>query len=84
MIRYGRTRQVRLEEVPVDRRAPILRAYLKRALGARPLFDVAHTAPLEEFERVASRYPVFRIGQAVNVAAPNHRFGPSREKDAPG
>jgi len=36
-IRHGRRRAVRLEEVPVEQRAPVLKAYLKWALGARPL-----------------------------------------------
>jgi len=83
MIRHGRTRQVRLEEVPVDRRAPILKAYLKRALGARPLFEVAHKAPVEEFEHIASRYPVFRIGPAMSAAAaPNQGMQSDARKDA--
>ena len=61
IIRHGRARTVQLEQVPVGDRAPILKAYLKRALGARPLFTVAHDAPIEEFERIAPKYPVFRI-----------------------
>jgi hypothetical protein len=35
-LRHGRREQARLEEVPAERRAPILKAYLKRAPGARP------------------------------------------------
>jgi len=60
-IRHGRRRAVRLEEVPVEQRAPVLKAYLKWALGAQPLFEVSHKAPLEEFEGIAERHPVFRI-----------------------
>jgi len=60
-IRHGRRRAVRLEEVPVERRAPVLKAYPKWALGARPLFEVSHKAPLEEFEGIAQQHPVFRI-----------------------
>jgi deazaflavin-dependent oxidoreductase (nitroreductase family) len=62
-IRHGRCRAVRLEEVPVEQRAPVLKAYLKWALGARPLFEVSHKAPVEEFEGIAPRHPVFRIAQ---------------------
>lgn len=61
VLRHGVVEQVTLQQVPVTERAPILRAYLKRAPGARPHFDIAPDAPLEEFARVASDYPVFRI-----------------------
>ena len=61
VIRHGRRRKVRLEEVPADQRAPILKAYLKRAMGARPHFEVSPEDPIAEFERIASEYPVFRI-----------------------
>lgn len=60
-VRHGRRRAVRLEEVPVEQRAPVLKAYLKWALGARPLFGISHKAPLEEFAAIAQRHPVFRI-----------------------
>ena len=61
VLNHGAAQQVRLEEVPVSERAPILRAYLRRAPGARPHFDIDHEAPVEEFARVAPRYPVFRL-----------------------
>jgi len=35
-LRHGRTEQVHLEELPPEERAPILKAYLRRAPGARP------------------------------------------------
>src|SRR5208283_4370743 len=40
VLRHRRTEKVRLEEVPVPQRAPILKAYLQRAPGGRPHFDV--------------------------------------------
>ena len=52
---------VRLEEVPVDQRAPILKRYLDLAPGARAHVVVDRRAPIEEFEAVADRYPVFRV-----------------------
>lgn len=61
VLRHGRSERVRLEDVPVERRAPILRAYLKRAPGARPHVPVHKDAPLAEFEGVAARIPVFRV-----------------------
>jgi deazaflavin-dependent oxidoreductase (nitroreductase family) len=61
VLRFGTPERVRLVEVPIAERPPILRAYLKRAPGARPHFDINMDAPLEEFARVAPRYPVFRV-----------------------
>ncbi|HEY6299692.1 MAG TPA: nitroreductase/quinone reductase family protein [Candidatus Binatus sp.] len=61
VLRHGITEEVRLEDVPVSQRAPILKAYLQVAPGARPHFDVSRDAPLAEFEKVAARYPVFRV-----------------------
>jgi deazaflavin-dependent oxidoreductase (nitroreductase family) len=62
-----RTREaVHLEEVPVAQRPPILKRYLEVAPGARPHIHVAQTAPLPEFERIASDYPVFHIAQTTS------------------
>jgi hypothetical protein len=61
LLRHKITEQVTLEEVPVSDRAPILKAYLQVAPGGRPHFDVSRDAPLADFEKIAVRYPVFRI-----------------------
>ncbi|MDH4282227.1 MAG: nitroreductase/quinone reductase family protein [Myxococcales bacterium] len=61
VLRHGRREAVRLEEVDPRARAPILRRYLQVAPGARPHITVDRRAPLEEFERIASHYPVFRV-----------------------
>jgi hypothetical protein len=61
VIRHGRRQTVRLEEVPDKARAPVLKRYLELAPGARAHMPVAEEAALAEFERVAARYPVFRI-----------------------
>jgi hypothetical protein len=58
---HGRREAVRLEDVAVESRAPVLRAFLKRAPGARPHIPVDKNAPLADFERVAMRFPVFRV-----------------------
>lgn len=58
---HGRREQVVLDEVPVGERAPVLRRYLAVAPGARAHVPVAPGAPLAEFERVAERFPVFRV-----------------------
>ena len=57
----GGRRPIHLEEISPDRRAPILKAYLNRAPGARPHIPVGKDAPLAEFEDIAGDYPVFRI-----------------------
>jgi hypothetical protein len=67
-LRHGCREEVRLEEVVADQRAPVLKAYLKRAPGARPHLSVHKDAPLSEFERVASQFPVFRVVPAVCLA----------------
>ena len=60
-LRHGITEQVILEEVDVSLRAPILKAYLQIAPGARPHIAIAKDAPLSEFEKIASSYPVFKV-----------------------
>lgn len=62
-IRRGQRREVHLIEVAPDDRAPIIKAYLARAYGARPHIALDPTAPLEAFEAIAYRYPVFRIDE---------------------
>ena len=61
VLRHGRREEARLEEVAPDRRAPVLRAYLKRAPNARPHLPIDEDAPLVDFERVSARFPVFRV-----------------------
>ena len=63
VLRHGRREEVHLqEEVEPERRAPVLKAYLGRAPNARAHVPVGKDAPLAEFERVAPRFPVFRVG----------------------
>ena len=58
---HGRRRPVRLVEVPVRQRAPIVRRYLLFAMGARPHMSVSWRSPLREVAAVAADYPVFRV-----------------------
>ncbi|MEV4840693.1 nitroreductase/quinone reductase family protein [Nonomuraea sp. NPDC049486] len=64
VLRHGRTEAVRLEEVEPGSRAPVLRRYLAVSPGGRTHIPVDQEAPLEEFERIAARYPVFRVTPA--------------------
>jgi hypothetical protein len=61
VLRHGRREEVRLDEVGAEQRAPILKAYVGRAPNARTHIRVDEDAPLQEFERVAPRFPVFRV-----------------------
>jgi hypothetical protein len=60
-LRHGRREEVHLEKVEEDHRAPVLKAYLKRAPAARPHLPIDKDAPLAEFEQVSPRFPVFRV-----------------------
>ena len=60
-LRHGISEQVLLEEVDVRQRAPILKAFLQHAPGARPHISISKDAPVSEFEKIASKYPVFRL-----------------------
>lgn len=58
---HGRSEQVLLEEVDVRQRAPILKAYLQLAPGARPHIPISKDASVSEFVKIAAKYPVFRV-----------------------
>jgi hypothetical protein len=57
----GRRRRLRLEEVPAERRAPIIKAYLRLAPGGRPHIGLGKSATIADCQRVAPNHPVFQI-----------------------
>lgn len=61
VLRHGGAERIRLEDVDVRDRPPILRRYVAVAPGGRSHIGVDPAAPPEEFERVAPHIPVFRI-----------------------
>ena len=62
VIRHGKRTRIRLEEIPVSERGPIIQAYLpKNAMATKKHFGVEPDAPLEDFQRIAPDQPVFRI-----------------------
>jgi hypothetical protein len=61
IIRQGHRRRVHLIAVPPDRRARILREYVRIASSGRRHFPLGVGAPLADFEAIAGRYPVYRI-----------------------
>lgn len=58
---HGIMEEVLLEEVDVSQRAPIIKAFLGHAPGARPHIPVDKDAPVSEFEKIAASYPVFKV-----------------------
>jgi hypothetical protein len=60
-LRSGQRELVRLEELPTEQRAPIIKAYLQHATGARAHFPISVDAPLDEIEKIANQYPVFHV-----------------------
>jgi deazaflavin-dependent oxidoreductase (nitroreductase family) len=61
VLRSGGREEVQLDEIPTSQRAPILKAYLQAAPGARPHVLMDKDAPLAEFEKIAAAFPVFRL-----------------------
>jgi deazaflavin-dependent oxidoreductase (nitroreductase family) len=61
VLRHGRAEAVLLEDVETGARAPIIRRYLAVAPGARPHIPVDRHAPVEAFEEIAPRIPVFHV-----------------------
>lgn len=64
VLHHGRTERVLLEEVPVEKRSRVLKAYLQRAPAAQPHIPVDKDAPLAEFEKIAADFPVFRLASS--------------------
>jgi hypothetical protein len=60
-LHHGSREQILLQEVDVSLRAPILKAYLQIAPGARPHMAIDKDAPISEFEKISAKYPVFRL-----------------------
>ncbi len=71
-LRSAGVEQIRLDDVPAEQRAPILKEYLRRAPGGRPHVPVDKDAPLSEFESIAHAFPVFRI---VSLSTPTDVLG---------
>jgi deazaflavin-dependent oxidoreductase (nitroreductase family) len=74
VLRSGDREEVQLEEVPADQRAPILKAYLQRAPGARPHVPVNKDATLAEFQKIAPEFPVFRV-TSIKAVQPTQPCG---------
>ena len=73
LLRSGSREEVQLVEIPVDQRAPILKAYLQRADGARPHIPISKDASLAEYERIAAAIPVFHVTTRSPSSASTHK-----------
>lgn len=70
-LQSGHREEVRLDDVPVDQRAPILKAYLQRAPGARAHIPVDPDASLAEFEKISADFPVFHVVPSIPDESPH-------------
>jgi len=61
ILRRGRAEPVRLHEVAIEDRPPIIRRYAAVAPGGRPHLQLSRNASIEQCEALAPRTPVFRI-----------------------
>lgn len=64
-IKRGKSHPVVLTEIPVQERAPILKAWCQVATSGREHLPVSHQAPISDFEAIAKYYPVFRIDPSL-------------------
>lgn len=62
VITRRKSENVTLAELPVNERAPIIQAYLREnAWVTRREFGIDPKAPINEFEAIAGKHPVFKI-----------------------
>ncbi len=62
VIRRRKPETVGLTELPEAERAPIIQAYLKEnAIVTKREFGIDPKSPIEEFEKIAAKHPVFRV-----------------------
>jgi hypothetical protein len=62
LVRAWRRRRYAVREIPAAMRSPILKAYLDRFAGeVQRFFPVPKGSPVEAFDDLAPRYPVFEL-----------------------
>jgi len=70
VLSHGTREPVRLIEVEVGERPPILRRFVATAPGARPHIAVGPHAPLADFMAIAADHPVFRVTSRPGAPLP--------------
>ena len=68
VLRHGRREAVRLEEVPIAQRPPILRRYLEVAPGGRPHIPVDRDRHASSSSRLQLRFPCSEFGAQSTLA----------------
>jgi deazaflavin-dependent oxidoreductase (nitroreductase family) len=61
VLRHGKAESVRLEEVPVGQRAPIIKQYVGENKLVKGEFGREPDDPIEEYEEIAPNHPTFLI-----------------------
>ncbi len=63
-----------MTELDAKEAAPVLKQYLQQVSGGvRSYFDATKNSPLEDFEREASRHPVFKITKMGKDSLPGRQ-----------
>jgi hypothetical protein len=61
LFRGGKTETLKIQELPPEESAPILKEYITSEGIVRPYFDVQPDSSLADFEAEAHRHPVFLL-----------------------
>lgn len=72
------------EEADGGQRAPILKAYLLRAPGARPHMPASKDAAVAEFEAIAGEDPVYRLVTSGQGGGPTGGDSGAKKRGRPG
>ena len=60
-IYHGRREHVRLVLIPLKERAAVIKEFARIASSGRKHLPLAPAAPLDDYERIASLHPVYRV-----------------------
>lgn len=61
-LHHGKLEHISLTDVPTAERAPILQKYLgENAMSTKASFGIDPKSPIEKFQEIADRHPVFKI-----------------------
>jgi F420H(2)-dependent quinone reductase len=73
-----RSERVTVVEVPPEKCAPILQAFVQHMRGGRFAFSIDPDEPLEAFAAIADRHPTFQIVKATPVPSIEEAAGTSQ------
>ena len=64
VMRHGKSESVRLEELPVEQRAPIIKHYVGENKLVKGEFGLEPDDPIEKYQEIAPNHPTFLIHSA--------------------